>query len=159
MAAGGINGEIIKRFVRERIDSINISTLIKLSGDGILPANISDYFLEGGEVLDKDRFLMLAISKDTRVLLEGLANAVKDSRWKDAIISLESENIFFLEEQIEELTRQNLCRLAIIEPLSIALAICFIYTKIREIKNLRVIVRAKIFNMPVIEMKRFLILG
>src|SRR3989338_3670215 len=94
MAAGGINGEIIKRFVRERIDSINISTLIKLSGDGILPANISDYFLEGGEVLDKDRFLMLAISKDTRVLLEGLANAVKDSRWKDAIISLESENIF-----------------------------------------------------------------
>ena len=152
-----INGEIIKRFIGDRIDSINISMLLKVSGENIPSTNTVDYFLEGGERIDKNKFLKLARSKNRREFLRDLAGSLKDKHWKELIGTTESENAFFVEEQLEELLSQQACRLAIIEPLSIALALCFIYKKIREIKNLRLILRAKIFEIPAIEVKRFVI--
>jgi len=157
MAASGANRKIIEEFVRERIDGINISMLLKQLRDEAMPVGIGEYFLEGGEWIDKGRFLKIAMIRDGGEFLRALADAVGDRRWRDAVSSAEHENVFFLEEQIEDLSRRNLCRLAIIEPLSIALAICFVYTKIREIKNLRLIVRAKVFNMPAIDVKRFIL--
>ncbi len=156
-AENSINGEIIKRFIGDRIDSINISMLLKLSGENIPSANAVDYFLEGGERIDKDNFLLLARSKNKSELLQGLAGSLKDKHWKGLIGNTEPENVFFVEEQLEELLSRQACRLAVIEPLSIALALCFIYKKIREIKNLRLILRAKIFEIPAIEVKRFII--
>lgn len=149
--------EIVKQFIKDRIDSINISMLLKLSDENIALDNVVNYFLEGGERIDKDSFLLLARSRNKRELLQDLAGLLKDKRWKTLVASIDPENIFFLEEQLEEFIRQKVCRLAVTEPLSIALAICLIYKKIREIKNLRLIVRAKIFDMPAIEVKRFII--
>lgn len=153
-----LNKKIIKRFVIQRIDSINISTLLKLAGEGLSAARAAGYFLEGGERINKDGFLQLSASKDKKTVLRGLADSVKDSIWKKAISAADHDEAFFLEEQLEELTRKEMCRLAVIEPLSIALAVCFVYKKIREIKNLRIIARSKIFDMPSIEVKRFIII-
>lgn len=158
-SAGGhdINKKIVRRFIQERIDSINLSTLLKLSGEGLYPASMNSYFLEGGDRIDRDDFLKLAKGKDRKELLQGLIDSIKDRHWRKIISAIDPDETFFLEEQLEELTRQNMCKLAVIEPLSIALAICFIYKKIREIKNLRLIIRAKVFDMPAIEVKRFII--
>lgn len=152
-----LNKKIIERFIKQRIDGINISTLLKLAGEGLSPAGAAGYFLEGGERINKDKFLHLSESKNKKGLLQGLADSVKDSHWKKAIGAADHDEAFFLEEQLEELTRKEMCRLAVIEPLSIALAVCFVYKKIREIKNLRIIAGAKIFDMPSIEVKRFVI--
>lgn len=158
LAAGDeLNRKIIGLFIRQRIDSINISTLLKLAGEGLPPAVSAAYFLEDGERIDKDEFLRLSQSKNKKELLQGLSDSVRGSRFKKAIESADIEEAFFLEEQLEELIKKEMCRLSVVEPLSIALAVCFIYKKIREIKNLRVIARAKIFDMPVIEAKRFII--
>lgn len=153
-----LNKKIIKRFIIQRIDSINISTLLKLAGEGLSPARAAGYFLEGGERINKDGFLQLSAGKDKKTVLQGLADSVKDSIWKKAIGAADHDEAFFLEEQLEELTRKEMCRLAVIEPLSIALAVCFVYKKIREIKNLRIIAMSKIFDMPSIEVKRFIII-
>lgn len=158
-AGNNLNNVIIARFLRQRIDSINISTILKLSGEEISPANAEEYFLDKGEGIDRNDFLRIISAKNKKDVLHGLADAVRDGRCKRLISSAEPDESFFLEEQIEELSRQNICRLAVVEPLSIALTLCFIYKKIREVKNLRLIVRAKIFNMPAIEVKRFIILG
>ncbi len=157
VAGNELNKKIIERFIRQRIDSINISTLLKLAGEGLSPAGAAGYFLEGGERINNDRFLQLSAGKDKKTVLQGLADSVKDSRWKKAIGAADHDEAFFLEEQLEELTRKEMCRLALIEPLSIALAVCFVYKKIREIKNLRIIARAKIFDVPAIEVKRFIL--
>lgn len=158
-AAGNeMNRKIIERFIRQRIDSINISTVLKLAGEGLSPAGAAGYFLEGGKRINKDEFLQHSASKDKKTVLQGLADSVKDSRWKKVIGAADHDEAFFLEEQLEELTRKEMCRIAVIEPLSIALAVCFVYKKIREIKNMRIIARAKIFDMPSIEAKRFIII-
>lgn len=154
-AAAG--NEITEWFASERIDSVNISTLFKLMGEGMPDDNAIDYFLEGGRRIDKDKFLRLAKGRDKKGLLKGLGDFIGYSRWKDIINAAEPEELFFLEEQLEELGREEICRTAITEPLSIALAICFMHSKIREIKNVRLIARAKIFAIPAMEVKRFII--
>ncbi|MBI3398501.1 MAG: V-type ATPase subunit [Deltaproteobacteria bacterium] len=149
---------VIKRLVRERIDNINIATLLKLCGEEFQPVNIDSYFLEGGYKIDRVDFLKLAKSKDRKELLQGLIDSAKDSHWKKVVNVADSDESFFLEEQLEELIRKEMCRLSIIEPLSIALPVCFIYKKVREIKNLRLIIRAKVFHIPEIEVRRFIII-
>lgn len=153
-----MNSRVMRDLVRERINSINISTLLKLCGEAIPPANIYSYFLEGGDIIDRDNLLNLAESKDKKELTQKLADLVKDSRWKKIIRAADPDEAFFLEEQLEEFIKKKICRLSVTEPLSIALAVCFIYKKIREIKNLRLIVRAKVFGIPAIELKRFILL-
>ncbi len=152
-----INRRIMKRLVKERIDSINISTLLKVSGEGILPNDIGGYFLEGGERINRGDFLKLAGTKDRKGLFQGLADSVKEGKWKKIIGAADPEEAFFIEEKLEGFISGEMCRLSVTEPLSIALAACFIYQKVREIKNLRLIVRAKIFEIPAIEVKRFII--
>lgn len=153
-----MNSRIIKCLVKERINSINISTLMKLAGESLPYANIYNYFLEGGNMIDKDNFLKLAESKDKKGLMQKLAGLVKGSRWKKIISAADPDEAFFLEEQLEEFIKKEICRLSVTEPLSIALAVCFVYKKIREIKNLRLIIRAKIFDIPAIEVRRFILL-
>lgn len=153
----GINGKIIAGLVRKRMDSINISTLFKFSGEGVAPSDMSPFFIEGGERIDRDTFLMLSESKDRTELLKGLRDSMKEGRWKRMIGSVEPEDTFLLEERFEELIKEDMCRLSIIEPLSISLAICFIYRKIREVKNIRLIARGKVFNIPAFELKRFML--
>lgn len=152
-----LNRRIIKHLVKVRIDYINVSTLLKLSGELLHPASANSYFLEGGDIIGRDDFLRLAASKNKKELMQGLIDSIKDRHWKKAIGSIDYDEAFFLEERLEELTKEETCRLSIIEPLSIAVAVCFIYEKIREIKNLRLIVRAKIFNIPAVEVKRFIL--
>lgn len=156
----GLNRNIVKQVLIDRIDSINISTLLKLFREKVSAIDIEGYFLEGGKRFDKEDFLRIAkdIDKiDIKELLKRIAALVKDSHWKKAIDSMEIEDVFFIEDEFEELSRQYIYRFAIIEPLSIALSVYFIYTKIREIKNLRLIAAAKAFNIPNIEIKRFMI--
>lgn len=155
-SANGINGEVIAGLVRKRIDSINIATLLKFSGEGVAPSDMSPYFIEGGEKVGRDIFLTLLGSKDRAKLLAGLRDSIKEGRWKRAIGSVEPEDAFLLEERFEDLIKEDMCRLSIIEPLSISLTICYIYRKIREIKNLRLIARGKVFHIPAFELKRFM---
>ncbi|MBI5047973.1 MAG: V-type ATPase subunit [Deltaproteobacteria bacterium] len=156
-AGSDINKKIIEQFIAQRVDSINISTLLKLAGEDIAIADAGGYFLAGGDIIDKDDFLRLTKSRNKTELMKELYDFLKDSYWKKLVGSAEPENAFFLEERLEELLRQKVCRLTVVEPLSIALAICFVYKKIREVKNLRLIARAKIFDIPAIEVRRFII--
>lgn len=156
-AENGINGGIIRGLVRKRIDSINISTLVKFSGEGMAPSDMNPFFSEGGERIDRDTFLKLSVCKDRAELLKGLRDSIKDGRWKRVIGSAEPGDAFLLEERFEDLIKEDMCRLSIIEPLSISLAICFIYRKIREVKNLRLIARGKVFHIPAFELKRFML--
>jgi V/A-type H+/Na+-transporting ATPase subunit C len=152
-----MNRRIINYFVKERINSINIATLLKLCGEALSQANAYNYFLEGGGIIDKGNFLKLAGSKSKRELMEKLADLVKDSHWEKTIRTADPDETFFIEEQLEELMTREMCRLSVTEPLSIALSVCFIYKKIREIKNLRLIARAKVFGIPAMEIKRFIL--
>ncbi|MBI5809738.1 MAG: V-type ATPase subunit [Deltaproteobacteria bacterium] len=127
-----LNGRIIMETLALRADAANIMTLYKTANSGISQEGVSDIFLEGGVNLKKAAFLGLVASADY-------------------------EDTGMMEELFDDVIKRRLLRLSVIEPLSIALALSFIYMKVREIKNMRLLAASKAFGIPDEELRRHLI--
>jgi vacuolar-type H+-ATPase subunit C/Vma6 len=115
------------------------------------------FFIEGGRRIRWRDFLRLSGIASREELLAALPDAVNDVAWQRILLIAGEEDMDIVEESFEDLHRRALSRHAIKEPLTIALAAAFIYSKIREIKNLRIIARGKLFSIPEDELKRVLI--
>ncbi len=157
ISAGSENGRVITGMLADRVDSRNIMTLMKVVGEGYSKETLDEYFLEGGMRIGKVEFLQLSTLKTREELLTQILGAVKDESWRRILYTAGAEEMDVLEELFENLTARALSRAAIVSPLTIALAAAFIYTKVREAKNLRIIARGKLFSIPSDELKRFLI--
>lgn len=147
MEGGADSIEALKRLVRLRVDITNMLTLIKISGTGMDSDRAADFFIKGGERLGKDFFMNASQSKDRAGLFKKLSQAIKEADL-NAILSGDTANLSLIEEQFDNVIERRLRKEAAADPLGVALGAAFIYMKIREIKNLRIIARGKLFNMP-----------
>lgn len=154
---GDFDNRIIKEVVSLRADTENIMTLFKVVGEGYSQKGVEGFFMQGGERLLLKAFVELAKLNDRRELLERLLAVIRDFDLKAALSGVEPDEVSVIEERFEEAIRKRMHRLSIVEPLSIALAVSFIFMKVREVKNLRVIARGKAFGMPEAELKRLVI--
>jgi V/A-type H+-transporting ATPase subunit C len=152
-----VNGKVIARMLVDRVDAQNIMTLMKAVGEGYSTEVMEGYFLEGGIRLRRREFLRLTELESREELLAALPESVNDIEWGKVLYMAGAEDMDVLEELFEDLAARALSRSSVKEPLSIALAAAFIFAKIREIKNLRVIARGKLFKIPNDELKRVLI--
>ncbi|MBI5287291.1 MAG: V-type ATPase subunit [Deltaproteobacteria bacterium] len=146
---------MVRNLIRDRIDLANSLTPLKLAGEKGVVAE--SYFIQGGKRLTEDGFLLLSREEKVEGLLEGLASMLKDGAWSGVVKSIEPEDAFLLEERLGDLIQKEFCRMAIVEPLTIALSICFIYKKVREVKNLRLIAKGKAHRIPTFEIRRLII--
>ncbi len=140
--------------LRLRIDERNIMTLLKIAGEGYSAEGATAFFIEGGHRLRKKEFAALLKFRERDELLSALASVVKDPDLKAALATADPEDLGSLEESFDEIVEKRLRHLAVVEPLSIAVAAAFIYMKVREIKRLRLLARAKAFGFPEDEVKR-----
>lgn len=155
LEGNGLDVQIVKTLMQDRIDLTNISMLLKLAGEkGIPPAS---YFIQGGIRLIENDFLLYARGEGMAVLLRGLAERLKDETWRRMVNSIDPEEAFLMEERLDGLIQEGFWRRAIVEPLSIALCISYIYEKTREIKNLRLISKGKIYKIPGYEIRRLMV--
>jgi vacuolar-type H+-ATPase subunit C/Vma6 len=152
-----VNGRVIRGMLADRVDSLNIMTLLKAAGGGYSEERMEGFFIEGGRRIRWRDFLRLSGIASREELLAALPDAVNDVAWQRILLIAGEEDMDIVEESFEDLHRRALSRHAIKEPLTIALAAAFIYSKIREIKNLRIIARGKLFSIPEDELKRVLI--
>ncbi len=140
-----------------RIDIQNMLTLFKVVGEGLPAGFLKGYFVEGGKELSMKTFLRLAAVADREALIRELLLVLRDRDLKEAVESAVPEEVDMLEERLEDAVRRRFSKLSIINPLSIAVSLSYIYSKVREIKNLRMIARGKRFMIPEDELRRFLI--
>lgn len=152
LEGNGVDVRIVKALMQDRIDLTNISMLLKLAGERGIPP--TSYFIQGGIRLTEDDFQGLARGEGKDGLLRGLAVRLKEEAWRKVVNSIDQEEAFLLEERLEGLIQERFWRRAIVEPLSIALCISYIYEKTREIKNLRLILKGKVYKIPGYEVKR-----
>lgn len=152
-----LDNRIIKELLALRADIQNMMTLLKISGEGYSIEGAADFFVEGGARLRKNDFLKMSEIKKRAELLEALTGHIRDADLKGVLSAADPDELGVLEERFDEAVCRRLARLSVIEPLSIALAASFIYCKVREIKNLRLLARGKVFRMPEIEIKRLLL--
>jgi len=149
---------IIREMVETRIDVQNIMTLMKIVGEGYTRQGAESFFIEGGKRLQRELFLDLSALKTRDEVIVRLLEEIRDGEITGALKDADYEQIGLLEELFNEAVEKRLAKISIVEPLSIALAASYVHAKIREIKNLRILLRAKVFGIPREELRRFLIL-
>ncbi len=150
------NREVLEGFFARRVDTQNMVTLFKVTGEGLSEGDREGLFIEGGRLLSRKEFLRLLILPDRKTLIRELIPVIKDHETRDILFTADTDEIDLLEERFEELTRKYLRRESLRDPLGIALVMDYVYAKVREVKNLRVIVRGKVFGIPEEEIRRFL---
>lgn len=155
--SSGLDGKIIRDFTVLRVDLQNILTLFKIAGEGFSKEGAGDFFMDGGVRLKKKEFLRLSLLKKREELIESLVSVIRDADITDALGFVDPAEVALLGEKFDELTERRLARLSVIEPLSVALAASFIYLKVREVKNLRLLSRSKSFAIPESETRRLLL--
>lgn len=154
-APGGVMAEVSVL----RIDMRNSLTLINTAGRGYqaIPAVSADkLFCEGGSITGK-RFGDLLRSDSRASLLNGLSDAVRDPGIREILRSADPVDLVFIEESFDAIIERRLSRAAAVEPLGIYLSAAFAYTIAREVKNLRLIARAKGFGIPDDSVERLLL--
>lgn len=151
---GGHGGShIIRSWLALKSDLQNALTLLKISGEGYTPQAATSFFLEGGS-LKRYVFLRLAGIKNK----EELSTALKNEGPAEVkrVMEAAGGDPVLLEEAAEHEIKERLRVLAVADPLSIALPASYIYMKVREVKNLRLIARGADFGIPYEEMSRFI---
>lgn len=151
----GPPGEALMRaWLAEKSDFQNALTLLKIAGEGYSPEAASGFFMEGGAFLGRERFMKLAALKDRDELASALA--VYGGRAVKKALDASGADPVLMEEAAEDALKERFRLLSITDPLSIAVGASYVYMKIREVKNLRLIGRGLAFGVPAGELRLFL---
>jgi V/A-type H+-transporting ATPase subunit C len=154
LSAGFFDGRVMREWLALRTDLRNALTLLKIAGEGYAAEAASGFFIEGGYRLKRPEFTRLAGLKTKEELLA----ALKDTGGSvvRSVLETAGADSALMEEAAEDAIKERLRTLSIVDPLSIALPASYIYMKVREIKNLRLLSRGVAFGIPTEELRRLL---
>ncbi len=159
---GARSGDVMAEVSALRVDMRNTLTLINTAGHGyqVIPAvsgvSADRLFCEGGSMTRK-RFGDFLRSDSRASLLKALSDEVRDQGFREMLRSADPVDLVFIEESFDSIIERRLSRAAAVEPLGIYLSAAFAYTIVREVKNLRLIARAKGFGIPDDSVERLLL--
>ncbi len=150
----GLDEVILMDILALRIDMANFMTLMKLSGEGYAKDAAAAFFIEGGTNITRDEFARLGLINNRDELATAASAVAGGTALGRTIAAADADEMNLLEESFEELLEGRLRKRAVVEPLSVALCASYVQMKAREVKNLRLIGRAKAFAIPDDEIKR-----
>lgn len=145
---------VMRAWLAEKSDFQNALTLLKIAGEGYSAEAASGFFMEGGAFLGRERFIKLAAIKDRDELSSALA--VYGGKAVKKALDVSGADPALMEEAAEDAMKERFRLLSITDPLSIAVGASYVYMKIREVKNLRLIGRGLAFGVPADELRLFL---
>lgn len=132
-----------------QIDMLNIISSLRMLKEERLKIYADEYFIEGGETFSKELYKKVLNEKGLEAGLRLLDSINFRRRFKI------TEDIFFkitglpeMERMLEMGILKNAISLSLKDPLNISLIIGYIWKKINEVINLRLILRGKLVEMP-----------
>jgi V/A-type H+-transporting ATPase subunit C len=154
LSTGFFDGRVMRDWLALRADLQNALTLFKIAGEGYTSEGASGFFIEGGYRLRRPEFVRLSGLK----VKEELMAALKETGGSvvGGVLETADADTALMEEAAEDAIKERLRTLSIIDPLSIALPASYIYMKVREVKNLRLLSRGAAFGIPLEELRRLL---
>ena len=141
------------------VDRTNLMTALKVVEEQITLVDKERYFLSGGRVYTEQDFDRLMAARTLQEALEGARRslfepALRDLEQPPGGISLLS----MVERQLDRVLLRKIRALMRTDPVGMAAVVSYLLDKIREIANLRMILRGRLVNLPEPELLRFLIL-
>lgn len=132
-----------------QIDMLNIISSLRMLKEERLKIYADEYFIEGGETFSKELYKKVLNEKGLEAGLRLLDSINFRRRFKI------TEDIFFkitglpeMERMLEMGILKNAISLSLKDPLNISLIIGYLWKKINEVINLRLILRGKLVEMP-----------
>lgn len=144
---GARSSDVMAKVSALRVDARNSLTLFNTAGRGYQIVPAEGLYFEGGSITRR-RFGDLLRSENRASLLKALSDLVRDPSIREVLRSTDPADLVLIEESFEAAIERRLLLAAAVEPLSIYLSVAFAYTIVREMKNLRLISRAKGFGIP-----------
>ena len=138
------NKQILYSYVGTKVDIANLKLIIRAKEDGLSYDMISPFMLEQGYQLREWKLKDLMESPDVASVISGLEGTKYASVLGDAIAKFnETGSVFVFEKALDKYLAEHAKSLASKKPLGIGPIIGYLSQKETEIKNLKIIARAK----------------
>ncbi|MBI5043913.1 MAG: V-type ATPase subunit [Nitrospirae bacterium] len=132
-----------------QIDMLNMITAFRLLKEERLKIYADAYFIDGGEVFSKKQYKKILSANEFEEGLRLLNSVQLRSRFKITEEGLLVINdLPEMERRLEIGLLKNAISLSLNDPLNISVIIGYIWRKINEVINLRLILRGKFVEMP-----------
>ena len=159
-SSAGTDGEdALSQFVSLTVDTTNLMTALKEVEYRIVPANRRRLLLPGGRIFDgntRDRI------RSSPTLAEALQEAGRSLFLRPlAALPAPAAGVPFLavvERRLDSVLLRASRGIARVDPLGWGPLVSFLLDKLREVRNLRMIVRARLVDLPEAELGHLLIL-
>ena len=152
------NASLVRDLVRRQIDFSNIMALLRLANEAT-QEQAAKFFIEGGREIDRDRFDRLSEAGQIENIVDGLTDTTYSDQLVEGLELYKSANSFAaIERLLEEQTVRKTIGLFRSDPLSLAPAIAYLWAKVNEIINIRIVLRAGEAGMPIPAIRETLIL-
>lgn len=145
----------VSRMIRMEIDSINLVTLLRLSGSDYGRDQLKEYFLPGGD-MQFGVFTRIAASKDEEAVVRELGTGPFREVLAGAVGELDEKGYGVFQDELDMLMIRTAVKLDD-NPLDIGVIIKYMWRKYMEVANLRVIMRGKSIGMIESQLRKELI--
>lgn len=147
------NFALAREIFRRQIDAVNIITLLRLIREQ-QQQHAEQFFIDGGQEISFRFYAQLSKEKK----LENVLAALKDSSYLKNYQSRADKKISHLEREVENENYRRLRKLFYADPLSLAVVIGYLFAKLKEITNLRLILRGKEVGLSADEIRKGLVM-
>ncbi len=155
----GKNFAIARSILNRQVDILNLVMVFRAARENLAPEQAQDYFLLGGSELSLEMFQRLAALSDVDEILDGL-RGTRYGKLLDETAPryLETLSVSVFERALEDQFVRGVLALASSDPLGIGIPIAYLWGKLNEVTNLRIIVKGVAVGMPADRTRRELIL-
>lgn len=152
------NSQILYSFIGDQVDVSNLKLIIRAKTDGLSYEEIAPYMIKEGYQLREWKLKDLMESDDVSGVISSLEGTDFSAILADALSEYnENGSVSVFEKALDEYLLNSAKSLSIRKPLGIGPIIGFLSLKEKEIKNLKIIARAKReVNFPVSEIQEML---
>lgn len=155
----GANYELARWVLGTQIDMLNLVIVFRAARENIPPEQSESFFLRGGIDIDLKKYQRLAIMSDTDEILDELRGTKYGKVLDDAAVRfLETASLAVFERALEDHFTRKVLGLAARDPLGVGIPISYLWAKLNEVTNLRIIVKCTSVGLEMGRTRRELIL-
>ena len=148
LAKGNTDDRIVLDFIKTEIDAMNIKNILILIRDSVPPEDGQKILLNGGKVFDKRHLLEMLTIQNIPDLLKRLEKTEYAFLNKVDPEAINAGKISAIEKEIERFLVRKGMAMFRGDPFSFTVVIGFLWSKLNEISNIRVIARAREAGLP-----------
>jgi V/A-type H+-transporting ATPase subunit C len=144
---GAYDDRIMREMVGTEIDVTNIRSVLKMIRDRIPVEEAEEFLIPGGAVLDEKRLILLIKAGTIKDAIKQLGGTPYEFLVQVPEETFKQEKISVFEKELERFLIRKGIGGFLGDPLSIAIAIGYVWAKFTEVTNIRIIARLKMADM------------